>query len=80
MAAMMDGRSTPAGALTQMTKRQKATDCGTPANPLRDSVNDSVRATASVGGEINAPGRCVAGAFEMSHFKSTAAGIAGVGF
>jgi hypothetical protein len=35
MAAMvlagMDGRNTPAKAMNQMTKRQKATDSGTPA-------------------------------------------------
>ena len=30
-AAVMDGRSTPVRALTQMTKLQKATDSGTPA-------------------------------------------------
>ena len=77
---MMDGRNTPARALTQMTKRQKATESGTPANPLRDSVNDSVRVTASVVGGIEAPGLYVPGAFEMSHFRSSAAGIAGVGF
>jgi hypothetical protein len=83
MAAMvlagMNGRSTPARALNQMTKRQKATDSGTPENPLRDSVHDAVETTAFEEGGIKAAGEVRSGEGEMSGFKSTAAGISGAG-
>jgi hypothetical protein len=77
--AGMNGRSTPVRALNQMTKRQKATDSGTPEYPLRGSIQDAVAATASVGGGNTAVDTIRSGAGEISGFKSTAAGINGAG-
>jgi len=77
--AGMAGRSTPARALNQMTKRQKATDSGTPENPLRGSIHDAVETTAFEGAGKKAAGEIRSGAGEMSGFKSNAAGINGGG-
>lgn len=83
MAAMvlagMAGRSTPVGALNQMTKRQKATDSGTPENPYLGSIQDAVPTTAFEGGGNKAAGEIRPGAGERSGFKSTAAGTSGAG-
>ena len=63
-----------------MTKLQKATDSGTPANPLRDSVEESEKVTTSAGREATGSQSFDAGACGISHFNSTAAGISGAGF
>lgn len=63
-----------------MTKLQKATDSGTPANPLRDSVEESEKGGTFLGGEATGSHSFAAGAGGISHFKSTAAGISGAGF
>lgn len=77
--AGMAGRSTPTGALDQMTKRQKATDSGTSENPHQGSIQDAVPTTTFEGGGNKAVGEIRPGAGERSGFKSTAAGTSGAG-
>ena len=76
----MDGHNTPVRALTQMMKLQKATDSGTPANPLRDSVGETEKVKICAGGEMTTARRLAEGGGEISHFKPTVAGISGAGF
>ncbi len=76
----MNGRNTPVRALTQMMKLQKATDNGTPANPLRDSVGETEKVRTSAGAGTTSGELFAGGAGEISDFKFTAAGISGAGF
>lgn len=75
----MNGHNTPVRALTQMMKLQKATDSGTPSNPLRDSVGETEEFRQSAGGETTNWESFAAGAGEIRHFNSTSAGISGAG-
>lgn len=79
-AAEMDGRSSPVGARTQMTKRQKATDSGTPRYAHRASAREVVEIMDSTRGETGASWMLVPVAFGSSHLRSTVAGINGAGF
>lgn len=80
LAAKMNGHSTPVWARTQMTKRQKATASGTPAYALRASAREAVATTAAGWMEISASRLLDSVVFKMSNFRSTVAGISGVGF
>jgi hypothetical protein len=67
------------GAQTQMTKLQKATESGTPANPPQTRVMGAALDSESSGGEINAAQAGVSAAFKRCHFKSTATTVSGAG-
>lgn len=68
------------GAQTQMTKQQKATESGTPANPPQTRDADAAPNTESSGRETNAATDEVSGAVVRSNFKSTATTVSGAGF
>ena len=80
LAVKINGHSTPVWARTQMTNRQKATASGTPAYALRASAREAVATTAAGWIEIGASRLLDSGVFEMSNFRSAAAGISGAGF
>ncbi len=76
----MDGHNTPVRALTQMMKLQNATDSGTPANPLRDSVEEAENVRVSAGGETTSGELIAVDVWEIRYFKPTSAGTSGAGF
>lgn len=78
--AKMDGRNTPVRALTQMTNVQKATESGTPVNPLWDSGTEAVAGTASENsGRKNRARKSSSRSFGAFSFRSTDAGAMGTG-
>jgi hypothetical protein len=79
-AVLVNGRSTPVRALTQMTKVQKATERVTPAKPLgalRSVSGASAIAVFADGWDADG---VASSDFEMSNFKSTSTCTMGCGF
>jgi hypothetical protein len=78
-AAMMDGHNTPARALTQMIKLQKATESDTPGYPFRIRVGDTETTRDPPAGEGAISARGASGILDRRTFRSAPAGDQGLG-